>query len=326
MAAPSPPWTHLAALTVLIRGGPDLSTYSGLIQRTQALAAMPWARDFDHVIFHEGNVGTIEQAYIRHQVGSWLGEELAFVNVAHSFTSRSPRARLRTALSERHGCNPTNLSASFAPGYHAMCAFWSVDVALLLPQHRYMLRIDSDCVLSPPGQADPLVAALRVSTSAPPTSVTSSSLDGHGRADAPVVVPFASAYYGRHFESPETTSGLDAFFERLQYSEMGRREGWKWERTLPQWQKGLPPLLPYTNVMLLDLHWARSEAVRYILQHVDESDCILTNRWGDIPLWGATLRLTNTTGAILNLTYQHGKCHITHHIRALTIPHPHPHR
>jgi hypothetical protein len=64
--------------------------------------------------------------------------------------------------------------------------------------------------------------------------------------------------------------------------------------------------LPYTNVMSFDLDWVRSTELQGIMSAVYESGCIISNRWGDLPLWGATAALLHIDIPRIQLEYYHG--------------------
>jgi hypothetical protein len=54
-----------------------------------------------------------------------------------------------------------------------------------------------------------------------------------------------------------------------------------------------PPLLPYTNVMAVNMTWLNhNSGVQHYLQNSVIDNCICVNRWGDLPLWGYTLAAT----------------------------------
>ena len=66
---------------------------------------------------------------------------------------------------------------------------------------------------------------------------------------------------------------------------------------------------PYTNVMLVRLSFVHD--MRWAIDAVAESECILSNRWGDLPLWGGTIELAQSKSAhrmnmTLPLNYWHG--------------------
>ncbi len=62
---------------------------------------------------------------------------------------------------------------------------------------------------------------------------------------------------------------------------------------------------PYTNVMMINMSWINSESVQTIIRIVNDTNCIFYNRWGDLPLWGATVRLLEEEKEYLNLSYYH---------------------
>ena len=48
---------------------------------------------------------------------------------------------------------------------------------------------------------------------------------------------------------------------------------------------------PYSNVMVVNLTWARTDAgLHRWFDIVKATNCICHNRWGDLPLWGETMR------------------------------------
>lgn len=64
---------------------------------------------------------------------------------------------------------------------------------------------------------------------------------------------------------------------------------------------------PYTNVCLYNVKAIRSDArYKQIADAVDGSKCIWINRWGDLPLWGATRALLGFPHENLQFSYHHG--------------------
>ena len=68
---------------------------------------------------------------------------------------------------------------------------------------------------------------------------------------------------------------------------------------------------PYTNVMCVDLAWAR--ATRAAKRPILDSQCIKINQWGDLPLWGAYLKMLGESLVQLGLSYKHDShgAHVT---------------
>ena len=65
------------------------------------------------------------------------------------------------------------------------------------------------------------------------------------------------------------------------------------------------PSLPYSNLMLLNMSWIRSEPVVKIVKAVVTTNCIHHNRWGDLSLWGLTMQAVNETPEKMNVSYYH---------------------
>jgi hypothetical protein len=48
--------------------------------------------------------------------------------------------------------------------------------------------------------------------------------------------------------------------------------------------------VPYTNFMVVNIPYFRNnEQINNVLQEIDKSECIFSNRWGDAPIWGYIL-------------------------------------
>ena len=62
---------------------------------------------------------------------------------------------------------------------------------------------------------------------------------------------------------------------------------------------------PYTNVMYINLSWTRSADVQSVIKKVNDTNCIFWARWGDLPLWGATMHLLNIPLKKMDLNYYH---------------------
>jgi hypothetical protein len=69
-----------------------------------------------------------------------------------------------------------------------------------------------------------------------------------------------------------------------------------------------PTMYPETNLMFVNVKWALSDAaLDKIFDRVEESNCICINRWGDLVLWGDTLRVLEKRAVIMsNWSYYHG--------------------
>ncbi len=266
----------------LIRKAERLSQYTGLIERTRAIGLVRALVDaYDHVIFHDGPMDAAHESHIRQQVGEPLGSRLQFIDVAARFHSRDGLIGSATKNAIKHGC-PATLYRS--KGYHAMCSFWYNDIPeVLAVSYSHLLRIDDDCVLLHAGGI-------------------------HARDPAPHLrnkgVHIAAMPYSS--DDAGYAQGLEAFFAKLAQNVSHHPER-RWSavpHTVPG-RLAIPS--PYTNVMWLDLAWARSDPVRSVREAVDASGCVASNRWGDLILWGATMRLLGEAPPKLipGLTYLH---------------------
>ena len=94
-------------------------------------------------------------------------------------------------------------------------------------------------------------------------------------------------------EHPSVMVGMDSFFRQLA---LDRQLG----NFPPNWK------LPYTNFMWFDLDWVRSSQIQMTLNAVHSSGCMISNRWGDLPLWGATAALHHVNIETIKLEYLHG--------------------
>jgi hypothetical protein len=199
---PAPPRDR--ALTVLARGSPSLE-YEQLISRTRALLALPFTSEYDHILFHEGNVGAAHQEHIRAAVGpSESQQQLIFWNVSTIFRSRLGLAGVRTNASVQNRCPPAKASA-FPKGYYAMCAFWFLDVPDVLHRYRFMLRVDADCVMLPSlvlPETDPMA-----------------ELVARG-------VPLAAVEFMN--DKRDVTMGLERLFAAMGAGKDARRFNWSW--------------------------------------------------------------------------------------------------
>jgi hypothetical protein len=71
--------------------------------------------------------------------------------------------------------------------------------------------------------------------------------------------------------------------------------------------------LPYTNVMIVNIpYFNNNEIVQNVLEKIKKSDCIFSNRWGDLPIWGYILSYLIDEKYFIedkNIKYIHGSHH-----------------
>jgi hypothetical protein len=121
-----------AIVCCLARGHSKCSEYSMLIERNKRLESLQWALQYDHVIFHEGNITEEHRAYIHSQSPDL---QLKFVDVSDSFSRDARKV-------------PTETECASIPewpiGYKRMCRFWFVDFWQYVKGYRYLVRFDDD--------------------------------------------------------------------------------------------------------------------------------------------------------------------------------------
>ncbi|CAE8611203.1 unnamed protein product [Polarella glacialis] len=273
------------AIVTLARGGKEKETdYANIIRWAKSILDKNWSQSYDLICFHEGNILPAHQKYVKEGIGQ--SSRLVFRDVSAIFVNRKKEMACRKSSkeSESHGCQESGLSANFGAGYRAMCSFWFMDFQELDVAYDYdfFLRIDDDCEVSSP--QDPT----------PPEGIKVAS---------------SMWYYG---DAGAVTSGMGELFYDLSRTSSANAFNWSWNfsRKISYTDNHQIPG-PYSNVMWLDLKWARSQAVREVAEAVDATHCIFTNRWGDSPLWGCALKLLGLPKVFLNMTYYHGSHHAT---------------
>lgn len=256
---------------VLSRSFSSIEGYTALIDRTKSIFACSWSESFDHVIFHDGGISLSQQQIIKKRVNN---PSLIFHNLSALFQRRyTYPIGNATLLSDIHKC-PPYVDEKKSAGYYVMCSFWYSDFldTLCGRNYDYMLRIDDDNV---------------VTTCADPT--------------LPPNVPFASpANTGMDF--PWVIQGMNDFMRVLVKQPRSKQLKLRW----PKWTWDSP----YTSVMWLNMKYLRqSPEYNFIRHRVEQSKCIFSSRWGDLPLWGATAQLMNYTAmnnTFVPLSYKHG--------------------
>ena len=148
-------------------------------------------------------------------------------------------------------CPPSQLSEYFTLGYKNMCYFWSITFLEYLKDYDYIIRIDEDCTIH---------------------SIDPNVIQRYKEQD----IHFSSPYFTGEDE-PNVTIGMKRLFHMyLMEKRFGR---YKTEIRCP-----------YTNVMIVDIQYFRNtRIVGDVLKKIKECNCIFSNRWGDLPIWGYIL-------------------------------------
>jgi len=147
-------------------------------------------------------------------------------------------------------CLPTTLSNSFSLGYKNMCYFWSIDFLEYLKHYNYIIRIDEDCIIN---------------------KIDKNIIESYKKNN----IMFSSAYFQGPDEK-DVTIGMEQLFNNyLNNNNLTKINDLK---------------CPYTNFMIINIPFFKNNIhVQNILEEIKNSNCIFSNRWGDLPIWGYIL-------------------------------------
>ena len=224
----------------------------------------------DVIIFHEGNIIQYHQDYIQSFTPDM---PIKFVNISSVFQQFHS---VNNSI-----CPPSKFSqlSVTSAGYHSMCYFWFLGFMDYVSEYDWMMRIDSDCVLS------------------------ENSRDSVNNLNNQKVSFAATRWIALDKEKYDTISltseglvvrGMRVFTENfaVKHGLFQKVKTWK---------------APYTNVLYINLrHLRRNKIIAEYMKVVKESECIYSNRWGDMPLWGAAIFLSKEPRIKLNMKYFHG--------------------
>lgn len=170
-------------------------------------------------------------------------------------------------------CPPNFLSNNFSLGYKHMCHFWSIDFLDYFKDYDYLIRIDEDCFIE---EFDFNVI---------------NKMDSED-------IKFISPYFQEQDVS-QVIQGLnqlrDEFIKNNNITDYTNFDEIK---------------CPYTNFMIVNIPKMRNNILlNKFLQKIHECDCIYSNRWGDLPIWGVILDMIfskNDYKQLTNIKYFHG--------------------
>jgi hypothetical protein len=150
-------------------------------------------------------------------------------------------------------CPPTKTSESFSLGYKNMCYFWSINFLEYLKEYEYIIRVDEDCFIR---------------------NIPSDIIEKYTKNG----IQFSSPYF-QGPDSGQVIVGMHKLFRRFVY-----------EKQLTPCKTTIQ--CPYTNIMIVNVQYFRNNSiVQEILGKIKECNCIFSNRWGDLPIWGYILTL-----------------------------------
>ena len=239
------------AIAALIRGYEKLEKYQDLIARNQSINKH-CSNEFANLLFHEGNISVAHQRYIQ---GFTPDMPLKFINLK--------TAAPKTAFNDRKNkinnqlCPPTSRSNKFRLGYKHMCHFWFIDFLDYTTDYQYLIRLDEDC--------------------------TFHKFDNNILKFMEQKNQVFISFYFRKFDVPDVTVGMTELVK-----EFALENNIQLKHKLEQSHNSVK--CPYTNCMVIDCEYFRNnDTFRNFQNKVDESSCIYSNRWGDLPLWGLVL-------------------------------------
>jgi hypothetical protein len=139
----------------------------------------------------------------------------------------------------------------FSSGYKNMCYFWSIDFFEYLKDYEYVIRIDEDCILK---------------------NLNTDVINNYKQKD----IKFSSAFFQGDDDSRYIVGLYELFDTYLK------------DNNLNKYSTEIK--CPYTNFMIVNIPYFRNNKnVQEILNRIKESNCIFSNRWGDLPILGYIL-------------------------------------
>ena len=139
----------------------------------------------------------------------------------------------------------------FSSGYKNMCYFWSIDYLEYLKEYDFMIRIDEDCVIE---TLDPNI------------------IDKYKEKN----IKFSSAYFQGE-DDPNVTIGMKELVDNFMT-----------KHNLKKIKDELR--CPYTNFMIVNIpYFKNNKTIQQLLDEIKKSNCIFSNRWGDLPIFGYIL-------------------------------------
>lgn len=131
MTSSQVPSSKKNAIVCLVRGKKNLSDYDELIERNLSLQRnFSGFSDCDNLIFHEGNITSEQQSYVKD-----ASPNSAFVTLPDK------------CFSKKHADRFLPYENTWRLGYKHMCRFFSVEIYPLLEEYQYYWRLDDDCFL-----------------------------------------------------------------------------------------------------------------------------------------------------------------------------------
>ena len=272
------------AVVVLTRGYNDIDKYGELINRNNYIGDNAKKKDFDFVIFHEGNITPDHQTHIQ----SKSNLPIKFVCISeHAFL---PEKADIPFTADKFFFERTNIH--FPLSYRHMCTFWFVDFWHYVKDYDKILRIDEDCFIG--FSIDYMFESLDNKV----------AFFGRWDEEPPFAVLGLHNFTCQFLQNNNLTVELENM-KHLKYdNKIGINEHTEVEN-LPRVLGG-----PYTNVISLNLGLIRqNQLVMQYISEIDKSQNIYSQRWGDLVLWGEVLKIfynENDYSTSKLIQYYHG--------------------
>lgn len=232
---------------------------------------------YELVIFHENWMTSSQEESLRQATPELM---LRFINVSASFNAPHRYNTFGICGGDSSSNSGEEGSGSSPSNHRKMCRFWFKDFLSHLKDYHYMIRMDADCELTKPVVLNLLLSHNSFFAASYWVNLRSTRLEHH------------RIYPG--FEGRYVTGLMN--LTRAYLTSIDEDPD-----SLQSWSA------PYTSVLFINLDWARGNAIiQGFMRLVEESGCQFSNRWSDLPLWGAALAVSNTPPVIMQFPYTHG--------------------
>jgi hypothetical protein len=155
-------------------------------------------------------------------------------------------------------CPPMGAINRFSIGYKNMCNFWSIEFLEYCKEYNYIIRIDEDCIIH---------------------RLESNLLQKYESNE--IYFAFARMSDYGVIDVPEYIVGMKEFFENFIE-----------EHKITPYKSFQDIRCPYTNFMVVNIQFIRdNKFVMDCIEKIKNTNCIFSNRWGDLPIWGYILSL-----------------------------------
>jgi len=239
------------AIVVLSRGYNDIHRYNTLIKRNINIYDNIISKVDDEFDIIIYHEGNITKEHQNHISSVTPKLNLKFLNVKTSGNNQAFNDAKN--LVNMDLCPPTPQSKAFPLGYKHMCHFWSIDFINYLKDYEYIIRIDEDCFVS---------------------NFDVSILKEMKEKE----IHFISPYFQEQDEE-FVIVGMEKLWEEFIS-----------ENNITPVKSFKDITCPYTNFMIVNIKFLKeNEIISKILNKIDMSHGIYSNRWGDLPIWGMIL-------------------------------------